>query len=125
MPSNHTSNNIYLVQPTQYNVPPNQATKNHLANINGFMFLISTILIALILLVGSYRYRIGLRDRFVRSDDSTLWSLLHATVLPHYGVMLSYTLNARDVFRIIHDTNTARLILKILHLMTTPMLETT
>ena len=59
MPSNRTSDDIDFVQPTQYNVQPNWIAKSHLANINGFIFLIRTILVALILLVGSYRYRMG------------------------------------------------------------------
>jgi hypothetical protein len=57
MSSNRTSNDIGLAQPTQYNVQPNRVTKTNLANIDGFIFLVPTILIALILLVGSYRHR--------------------------------------------------------------------
>jgi len=63
MSSNHTSNDIDLVQPTQYKVQSNRVAKNRLANINGFIFLIPTILIALILMIGSYRHRM---DEFRR-----------------------------------------------------------
>ena len=64
MPSNRTSNNIDLVQLTQYNVQPNRVSKSPppelwpLPDLQRLHISNHDDLITLILLVGSYRYRV-------------------------------------------------------------------
>ena len=63
MPSNRTSNDVDLVRPTQYNVQPNRVAKSPppepwlLPDLQRLHISNHDDLIALILLVGSYRYR--------------------------------------------------------------------
>ena len=69
MPFNRTSNDIDLIQPTQYNVQPNRVAKSPppeprpLLDSTTLRISNHDDLIVLILLVGSYRYRV---DEFRR-----------------------------------------------------------